>query len=248
MIAPAVKHLFWKEFKSYFNNPLGYVFLFIFLFGIGYVTFELGRGSFFYLRQATLTPMFRYIPWMFLLFIPAVSMKLWAEERKSGTIEILFTMPITVGQAVVAKFLAAWAFIGLALVGTFPMIITVVYLGNPDPGPIFMGYLASFIMGGTLIAIGSFFSALTKNQVVSFILTIVVTLFFLMAGSPPVINFVGNFFPQYFLELFESLNMLNHFEALERGVMSFGHIWYFIIMMCCWLFGNVILLQENKSK
>ena len=139
-----VKHLFLKELTNYFKTPLGYVFLVIFLFGIGYLTFEPGRGSFFHTREASMNSFFRYIPWMLLFLIPAVSMKLWSEERKSGTIELLFTMPITIGQAVLAKFLASWAFIGIALAGTLPMVFTVIYLGNPDLGVIFLGYWPPF--------------------------------------------------------------------------------------------------------
>jgi ABC-2 type transport system permease protein len=244
---PTVKSLFKKEFSSYFKTPLGYVFLVIFLFGIGYLTFEPGRGSFFYLRQASMKPFFDYIPWMFLFLIPAVSMKLWAEERKSGTIELLLTMPINVRDAVIAKFLASWAFIGVALLGTLPMVFTVIYLGNPDLGVIFMGYLSSFLMAGALLACGGFFSALTKNQVVSFILTVVVSFFLIMAGSPPILEFISTFLPTFFVNLFESLSVLNHFEGIGRGVLSLGNIWFFTVMIGCWLFASILLLDENKA-
>jgi len=247
MINETMKHLFLKEFTSYFKSALGYVFLIIFLFGIGYITFEPGRGSFFYLREASLSSFFKYIPWMFLFLIPAVSMRLWSEERKSGTIELLFTMPITVRQAVIAKFLAAWAFIGVALVGTFPMVFTVVYLGNPDFGVIFLGYLASFFIAGVLLAVGSFFSALTKNQVVSFILTVVVGFILLMAGSPPILDFISTLLPKYFVDIFESLSVLNHFDSIQRGVLTLSNFWFFAVMIICWLFGNIVLLDENKA-
>lgn len=242
-----MRHLFAKELAGYFKTPLGYVFLVIFLFGIGYLTFEPGRGSFFYMREASLAAFFKYIPWMYLVLIPAVSMKLWAEERKSGTIELLLTMPITVGQAVTAKFLAAWAFIGLALAGTFPMVFTVVYLGSPDLGVAFLGYAASFFTAGTLLAVGSFFSALTKNQVVSFILTVVASFLLLMAGSPPVLEFISAFSPRYVVDLFESLSLLNHFEAVERGVLGVGNLWFFGVGTAFWLYGNIVLLRENKA-
>lgn len=242
-----IKTLFIKEFKSYFSSALGYVFLVIFLFGVGYLTFEPGRGSFFYMREASMTSFFRYIPWMFIFLIPAVSMRLWSEERKSGTIELLFTMPITIKQAVWAKFLASWAFIGVALLGTFPMIFTVSYLGNPDFGLIFLGYLASFLMAGALLAVGSFFSALTKNQVVSFILTVCTSFILIMAGSPPVLDFISIISSQYVVDLFESLSVLNHFESIERSVLHLGNIWFFAIMIFAWLFGNIVLLNENKA-
>lgn len=247
MMNSSIKVLFQKEFSSYFKTPLGYVFLVIFLFGIGYLTFEPGRGSFFFIREASMHSFFQFIPWMFLFLIPAVSMRLWSEERKSGTIELLLTMPVTIRQAVIAKFLASWAFIGVALLGTFPMILTVTYLGNPDFGMIFLGYLGSFLMAGALLAVGSFFSALTKNQVVSFILTVVVSFFLIMAGSPPILEFLSTFFPKYFVDLFESLSVLNHFESMERGVLSLGNVWFFLITIVFWIFGNILLLNENKS-
>lgn len=247
MKSSAVKHLFIKEFTSYFKTPLGYVFLVIFLFGIGYLTFEPGRGSFFYMREASLSSFFRYIPWMFLFLIPAVSMRLWSEERKSGTIELLLTMPITVKQAVIAKYLASWAFIGVALLGTFPMIITVLYLGNPDLGVAFLGYLVSFLMAGALLAVGGFFSALTKNQVISFILTVCTSFVLIMAGSPPILDFISTFSPKYLVDLFESLSVLNHFDSIERGVLSMSNLWFFSVMIISWLFGNIILLNENKA-
>lgn len=243
-----IKKLFIKEFSSYFKTPLGYVFLVIFLFGIGYLTFEPGRGSFFFLREASLSSFFQYIPWMFLFLIPAVSMRLWSEERKSGTIELLLTMPITIKQAVIAKYLASWAFIGVALLGTFPMIVTVLYLGNPDLGVIFLGYLASFLLGGALLAVGSFFSALTKNPVVSFILTVAVSFVLVMAGSPPILDFLSNIFPKYLIEVFESLSVLNQFESMERGVLSLGHIWFFTVTIVCWLLGNMMILKHNKAE
>ena len=166
-----------------------------------------------------------------------MSMKLWSEERRSGTIELLLTMPVTVAEAVVSKFLASWAFIGVALLGTFPMVMTTVYLGSPDMGVIFLGYLASFFMAGTLLAVGGFFSALTKNQVVSFILTVVASLLLLMAGSPPILEFINTFLPKYFMDLFESLSVLNHFESMERGVFSLSNICFFvttIILLAIW--------------
>ena len=247
MIKSATKTLFFKEFSSYFKSPLGYVFLVIFLFGIGYLTFEPGRGSFFVLRQASLAPLFQYIPWMFLFLIPAVSMRLWSEEKKSGTIELLLTMPVTIGQATLAKFFASWAFIAIALLGTIPMVFTVIYLGNPDIGVIILGYLASFFVAGSLLAVGLFFSAMTKNQVVSFILSIVAGFILLMAGSPPVLEFISVLLPKYGQDLFESMSVLNHFERMERGVFSLSEIWFFITMMVCWLFGAMILLNESKG-
>ena len=239
--------VFKKELSSYFKSPLGYVFIVIFLFGLGYLAFEPGSGSFFYMREASMRAMFRYMPWMLLFLVPAVSMKLWAEERRSGTIELLFTMPITVKQAVIAKFLASWSFITICLFGTLPMVFTVIYLGNPDLGAIFTGYLASILMSGMMLAVGSFFSALTKNQVVSFILTVVVCALLLSAGSPPVLDFLNFFSPKYVVELFESLSVLNHFESIEKGVFSLSNLWFFSVLIIFWLFASTILLTENKA-
>lgn len=242
-----MKVLFKKELSGYFKGPLGYVFLVIFMFGTGYLTFEPGRGSFFIMREASLNAFFRYIPWMFLFLVPAISMRLWSDERKSGTVEMLFTMPISVKEAVLAKFFASWSFLALALLGTLPLVFTVIYLGNPDLGVIFMGYLASFLLGGAFLAIGGFFSALSKNPIVSFILSVVTGYILLMAGSPPILDFLATFLPRYFLDVFASLSFLNHFESMERGVLGLDSLWFFGVLLFCWLYGCIVLLEENKA-
>ena len=247
MISSGTKSILRKELKSYISTPLGYVFLIIFLFSISYVTFEPGRGSFFLMRQADLSSFFKYIPWLFIFLIPAITMRSWAEERKSGTIELLLTLPITVKEAVIAKFLASWIFVGFALFCTFPMIITVTYLGDPDLSVIFLGYFGSFLLAGAYLAIGIFFSAITKNQVISFILSVVACYILLMAGSPPMLEFISSFSPSYFVHLFESLSLLNHFEALGRGVIRFGDLWFYIIMIASWLMGSIAFLKENRA-
>ncbi len=247
MINRVCKELFWKEFSSYFKTPLGYVFLVIFLFGTGYLTFEPGRGSFFIMREASLTSFFAYIPWMLLLLVPAVGMRLWAEERKSGTIELMFTLPITIRQAVLTKFFASWAFISVAILGTFPILFTVAYLGDPDWGVIFLGYLGSFLVAGSFLAVGCFFSALSKNQVISFILSIVACSVILMAASPPVLDFISTFSPKFVVDVFESLSVLNHFELMQRGVLQMSNIWFFAVTIGCWLYANMILLKENRA-
>ncbi len=242
-----MKTLYKKELNSYFKSPLGYVFLVIFLFAMGYLTFEPGRGSFFLMREASLSAFFRYIPFLFLFLVPAICMRMWAEERKSGTIEVLLSLPLSVKEAVISKFLASWTFLGLTLLGTIPMVMTVSYLGDPDVGPIVLGYLASLFIGGVLIAVSGFFSALTKNQVVSFILAVVVGYGLMMAGSPPVLDFLDTFLPQYFLEVFSSLSVLNHFESMERGVLGLHNVWFFGVFIVSWLYGSIVLLQENKA-
>lgn len=236
-----------KEFLSYFKNPMGYVFLVIFLFGASYLCFEPGRGSFFALRTSSMSPYFEYLPWMFLFLIPAVSMRLWSEERRSGSIELLLSMPISIGEAVVAKFLASWLFLGVAILASFPMFLTVVYLGSPDYGQIFSGYLASFLLAGSMLAMGSFFSALSKNAVISFIACSVCCFVFMMAGSPPVLDFLSVILPDFFLSVFESLSLLNHFEQMEKGLISLGSLWFFALLMAFWLMASVYLLEENKA-
>ncbi len=247
MISSATKTIFKKELKSYFNTPLGYIFLVIFLFALGYSTFEPGRGGFFQLRQADLSSFFKYIPWLFIFLIPAVTMRLWAEEKKSGTIELLLTLPVTVKDAVLGKFLAAWAFLGIALLCTFPMVFTVSYLGNPDYGVIFLGYLGAFLLAGSFLAIGNFFSALTKNQVVSFILSIVFCYLFFMAGSPPTLEFLSSLAPTYFVNLFESLSVLNHFNSISSGVIAIGDVWFYATLIVGWIFGSIVLLTDKKQ-
>lgn len=241
------KSLYRKELASYFNSPLGYVFLVIFLFGMGYLTFEPGRGSFFLVRETSLTAFFRFVPWMFLFLIPAVSMKLWADERKSGTIELLFTMPLSTKEAVLAKFLASLSFVAIALMCTFPMVLTVIYLGTPDFGPIITGYLGSLLLAGVLLAIGGFYSALTKNQVISFILTVVTGFMLLMAGSPPVLSFLESLTSGYVVAVFESLSLLRQFEQLERGTIGLSNVWFFAVMIGFWLYGTIALLSGNKA-
>lgn len=237
--------LFLKEFKAYFYSPMGYIFLIIFIFCSGFLTFEPGRGSFFYARQADLSPFFYYIPWIFLFLVPAICMRIWAEEKKSGTIELIMTLPLDTGTAVMSKFFASWLFLGLSLLLTFPMVLTVIYLGNPDLKVIFSGYAVSFLMGGVLTAICNFFSAVSKNQVISFILSLLACTLFLMAGSPPVLEFVSAFFPNYFVSLIESLSVLTRFENMERGLWSLGDLWFWFGMMFFWLFATKIILTEK---
>ncbi len=237
-----------RELANYFLTPLGYVFVVIFLFAIGYITFEPGKGSFFLMRQADLQSFFRYIPWLFLFLVPAVSMRLWADERKSGTIELLLTLPLSVSQAVWAKFFAAWIFIIFSLLATFPLIITVAFLGDPDWGPLILGYVGSMFLGAIYLAIGNFFSAATKNQVVSFILSVVFCYLLMNAASPPILNFLSGVAPMYVVELFESLSLLNHFESMGRGVIRLSDIWFYLVMILGWVSGSILLLQKNKAR
>ena len=235
-----------RELASYFATPLAYVFILIFLVVASWFAFSLGglyeRG------QADLAPFFNFHPWLYLFLIPAISMRLWAEERKSGSIELLMTMPITLWQAVLGKFLAAWVFTGIALVLTFPMWITVNYLGNPDNGAIFAAYLGSFLMAGGFLAIGSCMSALTRNQVIAFILSVVVSFLFLLMGYPLVIGWVSAILPQMFVNAIASFSFLTHFESIAKGVIDIRDLLFFAMLMALFLLATAITLDLRKAE
>ncbi|MCP4045382.1 MAG: ABC transporter permease subunit [Gammaproteobacteria bacterium] len=234
-----------RELTGYFATPVAYVFLIIFLVMTGIFTFYLGN---FYERGfADLDPFFRFHPWLYLFLVPAISMRLWAEERRSGTIELLFTLPLTTYQAVMGKFLAAWFFIALALVLTLPMWITVNYLGAPDNGVILAAYLGSWLMAGGFLAIGSCMSALTRNQVVAFILSIVVCFLFLLSGLPMVMNLFTGWAPQIFLDGIASLSFLKHFADISKGVIDLRDLVYFVLVIGFWLLANVLILDMKKA-
>ena len=237
--------VFKRELKGYFSTPLAYVFLVIFLFFSGYLTFKQG---FFEMEQADMRTFFMNMPWLFVFMVPSAAMRLWAEERKAGSIELLFTLPITISQAVLGKFLAAWLFLGIALALTFPMVITVCYLGNPDIGMIVTGYLGSFLMAGGFLAIGCFFSALSKNQVISFVLTAVACLILIYAGMPSTLNYVSTFLPAGLLSTMENMSFQVHFESIQKGLLKFGDIAYFILLIVGWIAACGIVLDERKAK
>ncbi len=237
--------LFKRELSSYFATPIAYVFIVIFLFISGIFTFYL--GNFFARDQADLLPFFNFHPWLYLFLIPALSMRLWAEERKSGTIELLLTLPMTMGQAVSGKFLAAWAFTAITLALTFPMWITVNYLGDPDNGTVLAGYLGSLLMAGGFLAIGSCISALTKNQVIAFVVSVVVCLAFILSGFPLVLDFFSGWAPQVIVETISSFSFLTHFNALSRGVVDLRDIIYFVTLIAFWLFANAIIIAIKKA-
>lgn len=238
--------VFKRELKSYFATPVAYVFIVIFLILSGAFTFYL--GNFYERGQADLQPFFNFHPWLYLFLVPAVSMRLWAEERKSGTIELLLTLPVTMWQAVLGKFLAAWAFIAIALVLTFPIWITVNYLGSPDNGVILAGYLGSWLMAGTFIAIGACLSALTRSQVVAFILTALVCVLLILAGQPQVLDFFQGALPRKLINGVAHLSMLRHFEAISRGVLDVRDLLYFLLSTIGWLLAGVLLLDLKRVR
>lgn len=237
--------IFRREFASYFATPLAFVFIVIFLILVGVFAFYI--GNFYERGQADLAPFFSYHPWLYLFLIPALSMRLWAEERKAGTIELLMTLPVTLGQAVIGKFLAAWLFAGVALALTFPMWITVNYLGDPDNGTILAAYIGSFLMAGGFLAIGACISAATRNQVIAFIFTVVVCFLFLLAGFALVLEVFEGWAPQPIVDAIASLSFLTHFTSISKGVIDFRDLLYFGTLIAAWLAANAIVLELKKA-
>lgn len=240
-----VATIFRREFASYFATPLAFVFIVIFLVLAGAFAFYL--GGFYERGQAGLAPFFNYHPWLYLFLIPALSMRLWAEERKSGTIELLMTLPVTLWQAVIGKFLAAWAFAGLALALTFPIWITVNYLGAPDNGAILAAYIGSLLMAGGFLAIGSCISAATSNQVIAFIFTVVICFGFLLSGFPMVLGLFEGWAPQPIIDAIASLSFLTHFSSIAKGVIDLRDLLYFGTLIVFWLAANAIVLDMKKA-
>jgi ABC-2 type transport system permease protein len=234
-----------REFAAYFATPLAAVFLTIFVAATGAFAFYI--GGFFDRGQANLYSFFAYHPWLYLLLVPAVAMRLWAEERKSGTVELLMTLPISPWEAVLGKFVAAWAFVGLALVLTFPMWITVNVLGSPDNGIILTSYIGSFLMAGAFLAIGSFVSALTKNQVIAFILATTICFLFVMSGMELVQNALRTWMPGIVAQAIASMSFLSHFEQITRGVLDLTTILFFLSLIAFALFANVIAVEQKKA-
>ena len=236
--------VFKRELKSYFTTPLAYVFLVVFLFFSGYLTF---RQGFFEARQADMRAFFMNLPLLFVFMVPATAMRLWAEERKSGSIELLFTLPITITQAVLGKFFAAWLFLTIALALSFPMVITVCYLGEPDVGLIITGYLGSILMAGGFLAIGCFFSAVSRNQVISFVLSVVVCAVLVFAGMPTTLNYLSTFLPAGLVSAIGSMSFRVHFESIQKGVLEFKDLSYFVLLIVGWLAAGGIILDERKA-
>ncbi|MEZ5499330.1 MAG: ABC transporter permease subunit [Steroidobacteraceae bacterium] len=239
-----VSAIFRREFASYFATPLAYVFILIFLVLASALTFYI--GGFYERGQADLEPFFVFHPWLYLFLIPAVSMRLWAEERRSGSIELLLTQPITLWQAVIGKFLAAWGFTAIALALTFPLWVTVNYLGKPDNGAIITAYIGSLLMAGGFLAIGSCMSALTRNQVVAFILTIVVCFAVLLAGFPLVVDAL-RWLPEGLRDAAASISFWTHFEALRKGVIDLRDVLYFLLTMIFFLTATAIVLEARRA-
>lgn len=241
----AVAAVFRRELAGYFVTPLACVFLVIFLALTGALTFYF--GGFYEQGQADLGAFFGLHPWLYAFLVPALAMRLWAEERDTGTIELLLTLPLTTVEAVLGKFLAAWVFIALALALTGPMWWTVAYLGEPDHGVIAAGYLGSLLMAGGFLAIGGFVSALTRSQVIAFVMGFVVCFLLLMAGYPLVLDAFDGWAPQILLDAVAALSFLTHFESISRGVVELRDLVYFVGLIAFFLFANVIVIEMKKA-
>ncbi len=237
--------VFRRELTGYFATPVAYVFLVIFLILSGIFTWQI--GGYYDVGQADLRGFFTFHPWLYLALIPALSMRLWAEERRSGPIEFLMTLPISTGGAVVGKFLAAWAFTGVALLLTMTNWWTVNYLGDPDNGVIFASYIGSFLMAGAFLAVGSALSALTKNQVSAFVLTFTVSLLFVLAGFPAVTDTFQFWAPDWLTGAVRNLSFLDHFDAITRGVLDARDTLYFLSVIALFLFGGAVIVDLKKA-
>jgi ABC-2 type transport system permease protein len=236
--------IFRRELRAYFATPVAYVFIVVFLLLTGVFTFQL--GNFFERGQADMQSFFGFHPWLYMFLVPAISMRLWAEERNSGTIEMLMTLPVTMLQAVMGKFLAAWAFTAIALAGTLPLWLTVGYLGDPDNGVILAGYLGSLLMAGAYLSVGACISAFTRNQVIAFVVSVMVLLVLTLAGWPTVLDFL-DWLPAVVVDMVASLSFLTHFEAISRGVIDIRDVLYFVSFTALWLFANAVVIERRKA-
>ena len=234
-----------RELISYFATPVAYVFITIFLLLSGLFTFYL--GNFFEIGQASLGSFFEWHPWLYLFLVPAITMRLWSEEKKSGTIELLTTLPVSTLNIVLGKFMAAWLFTFLALILTFPMWITVNYLGNPDNGVIMASYIGSFLMAGGYLSIGIFISSLTKNQVIAFIISVTVCFLFTVSGLPIVLDFFSNWAGEAITDVIASFSFLANYSDISRGIIDFRTLVYFLSLIFLFLYLNVITLDNSRN-
>lgn len=241
----SISAIFRREMSAYFSTPVAYVFIVIFLLMAGAFTFFL--GAFFDRGQSDLNSLFQFLPWLFVILIPAIAMRLWAEEIDSGTVELLMTLPMTTTQIVIGKFLAAWAFSSVALALTFPLWITVNMLGEPDNGAVLAGYIGGVFMAGGYLAVGSFVSALTRSQVIAFVIGVALCFVLTAAGTPLVLNFFSGWAGDAVLAFVRSLSFLSHFEAIAKGVVDLRDAVFFLSLIAVFLFGNVLAVNRFKD-
>jgi len=238
--------IFRRELGAYFVTPVAYVFIVIFLVLAGALTYFM--GNFFDRGRADLQPFFIFHPWLYLFLVPAIGMRLWAEERKTGTIELFLTLPVTIGQAVIGKFLAAWVFCGIALILTFPVWITVNDLGSPDNGVILASYLGSWLMAGSFLAIGAAISALTRNQVIAFVIAATICFILTVSGTDMVLGFLNGWAPQPLISAVASFSFLQHFLAVMRGVIDLKDFIFFASMIAAFLYANAVIVELKKAE
>jgi ABC-2 type transport system permease protein len=234
-----------REFMSFFATPIAYVFIAIFLIMSGIMTFNL--GSLFERGQADLLPFFNFHPWLYLFLVPAFAMRSWSEERRSGSIELLMTLPITSLQAMVAKFISAWLVLGLALVFTFPLWISINFLGQPDNGVILAAYIGSWLMAVAFLAIGICMSALSKSQVVAFILSVSISFLFVLRGTEAVINSFKGVLPTGAIDVIASLSFIQHFDSIAKGVIALNDVGYFLLVIVSWLTAGLVIIEDKKA-
>ncbi|MEK9864712.1 MAG: ABC transporter permease [Limisphaerales bacterium] len=236
-----------REWKGYFATPVAFVFIVIFLALIGFFTFSSQLGQFFEREEASLSSFFTWHPWIYLFLVPSVGMRLWSEERRQGTMELLLTMPVAPWHTIVGKFLASWAFLALALLLTFPVVFTTGYLGDPDYGPIVCGYIGSIFLAGGYLAVSSMTSALTRNQVISFILSVVICLFLILAGFPPVTDMLIQWAPGWLVDTVSSFSVMTHFFSFQRGVLDSRDIIFFLSLIGFCLFTTSVILRSLRT-
>lgn len=234
-----------RELLAYFESPVAYVFMIVFLVLIGFLAFFISH--YYENGQADLRWFFFWHPWLFLILAPAVAMRLWSEERRSGTIETLLTLPVTMTQAILGKFLAAWLFLALGIALTFPIVLTTAYLGNPDKGAIISGYIGSVLLAGTYLAVGMLTSAMTRNQVISFVLALMICLFLLLAGLPPVTDMLVRWAPDWLVQGVAAFGFMPHYEAFQKGVLDLRDFAYYLSVIVFMLFGTNLVLENRKT-
>jgi ABC-2 type transport system permease protein len=234
-----------REVTGYFASPVAYVFIVIFLLLTGFFAFMV--TGFFERGQANLTAFFAWHPWLYLFLVPAVGMRMWSEERRLGTIELLLTMPITPWQAIVGKLLASWLVLALALALTFPIVITVNYLGHPDNGVILASYAGSLLLSGAYLAVSAMTSAMTRNQVVSFIVSVVLCLFLILAGWPPITNLLTQWASQGFVEIVAAFSVMTHFDSIQKGVIDSRDVLFFLSVIVFCLFTTSVIIRAHRA-
>ena len=240
-----IKAIVKRELGGYFTSPIAYIFLVIFLLLTGFFTFTV--GSFFERGEASLVSFFTWHPWLYLFLVPAVGMRLWSEERRLGTIELLLTMPVTTWEAIVGKFLAPWLFLAIALALTFPVVVTVNWLGSPDNGVIFAGYLGSLFLAGSYLAVSCMTSAMTRNQVISFIVSVLICLFLILAGYEPVTGLLTRVASPQVVEVIAAFSVMTHFEGFQRGVLDTRDVVFFASAIGFALFATGVIIRNHRA-